>query len=128
MYMTPEIIDMLDRQTWHIYNMVRDDPPPLRWILTRFIFSPFDRAQPDLPPTAPSIFRKRKFYQHIARGILEVCIPGCLKFIHLNGETDRIVSLCVHVRIFEILSCAFAEADTIRHYQSIRNNAATERN
>ena len=72
--------------------------------------------------------RKRKFYRHIARGIPEVCIPGCLRFIHLNGGTDRIVSLCVHVRIFEILSCAFAEADTIRHYQSIRNNAATERN
>ena len=36
--------------------MVHDDPPPLRWILTRFIFSPFDRAQLDLPPTAPPNF------------------------------------------------------------------------
>lgn len=66
--------------------------------------------------------------QHIAKGIPEFCALGCLKFIHLNGETNCMVSLCVHVHFLEILSCAFAEADTIRYNQSIRNNAALERN
>ena len=51
-----------------------------------------------------------------------VCIPGCIKSIRLNRETDCIVSLCVHVRIFEILFCTFAEVDLIRHYQSIRRS------
>ena len=46
----------------------------------------------------------------------------------LEREMYCMVSLCIHVHFFEILSCSFPKADTIRHYQPIRDNASTERN
>ena len=71
---------------------------------------------------------KRQIWRHIARGIPEYCALGCLRFIHLNGEMNCMISLCVHVHFFEILNCTFAKAATIRYYQPIRNNTAPERN
>ena len=70
--------------------------------------------------------RKRQIQHHISRGIPELCVLGCLWFLHLNGGTNRLVSLCVHIRILEIRFCAFAKVDLIRHHQAIRNDAVPE--
>ena len=55
---------------WNMVHNVSCDPPPLWWILKRFIVSPFDWAQPDEIPAAPIFFSTPLLwlrYQNLAR-------------------------------------------------------------
>lgn len=82
------------------------DPPPLRWIFKRFIFSPFDRAQSDLLPTAPSIFSTPLLW--VRYRILAGSEERCRWFFYNSLPKQKIIEKSRKISILYKAFTAFA--------------------
>ena len=108
--------DSLDRGTGHLLGSslpvggesthVSYDPPPLRWIFKRFIFSPFDRAQSDLLPTAPSIFSTPLLW--VRYRILAGSEERCRWFFYNSLPKQKIIEKSRKISILYKAFTAFA--------------------
>lgn len=88
------------------FQNVSYDPPPLRWIFKRFIFSPFDRAQSDLLPTAPSIFSTPLLW--VRYRILAGSEERCRWFFYNSLPKQKIIEKSRKISILYKAFTAFA--------------------